>query len=380
MSTSPGGEPKLILHSGSNAVYAPPGYLLFVRQGTLMEQRFDAGALRVIGDAEPLAEHVEVNSNVWRGIFTVSKKGILIYEVGAGTGSSRLLWYDRSGKQGAETGTLGNYAAPSLSPDGRKLAITMYESGSSNIWVYDLARGIQTRLTFSSSMDETPSWSPDGKTIIFMSNRSGPFHLYRKAADGTGSTSPLVVDNATEDAPSWSSDGRYLIFHRHAAQAGAHGEIWSLPLFGDRKAFPVVQNQQFSVGMPALSPDGKWLAYMSPESGRPEIYIVPFLRGSGRWEVSSGGGAWPRWRRDGKELFYISLDNKLVSTEIVEQPTSLVIGKVQPLFEVSPIPSPGWQYDVSADGRKFVVVTQDAHQSAAPLTLVVNWPALLKKQ
>jgi eukaryotic-like serine/threonine-protein kinase len=379
-----GSEPKLLVHSDfSNAVYAPPGYLLFVRQGTLMAQRFDANSMSLIGDAMPLAEQggVKVSAVFWRGLFTVSGNGLLACQVGNSVmDSGQLLWFDRSGEQIGEKGTPSYFAMASLSPDGSKLAAEIGVSGTTfNIWVLDRARGIRTRLTFSSSIDAAPSWSPDGKTIAFASNLNGQFHLYQKAADGTGSTLPLVVDNAGENEPSFSTDGRYLIFRRLAATPGSHAEIWALPLFGDRKAFPVVQSPQFDLTAPALSPDGKWLAYTSHETGRPEIYVVPFGHGSGKWEVSTDSGMLPRWRHDGRELFYLSLDNKIMSAEISEQGASLVIGKVAPLFQVDPVTIVHWPYDVSADGRKFVVITQGAQQSSAPLTLVVNWPALLKK-
>ena len=261
-----GRAPKLLVRGDSNAAYASPGYLLFVRQGTLMAQRFDAGSLRLIGEAMPLAEHAVVNSSIWRGVFGVSENGLLVYQVGNAVGDNgQLLWFDRSGKQIGEAGTLGIFVTPSLSPDGRKLAVSIADQGTSsfNVWVFDLARGIKTRLTFSSAVDAAPSWSPDGKAIAFQSNRSGQFHLYQKAADGTGSTSPLLVDKAAEFLPSLSSDARYLVFQRESAQLGSHIEIWPLPLFGDRKAFPVVQNQHFDVSEPVLSPDGKWLVYTS---------------------------------------------------------------------------------------------------------------------
>ena len=380
-----GSEPKLLAPGDSNAAYAPPGYLLFIRQGTLMAQRFDAGSLRLSGEAIPLAERAEVNGIVWRGIFTVSENGILAYEAGGATfGATRILWYDRNGKQAAETGTPGIFDTPTISSDGDKLAITMLNpsAGQNDIWVYDLARGIPTRLTFShGSVNQEPVWSPDGKTIAFSSNRSGEYHLYEKAADGTGSTTPLVVDDAVETIASWSADGRYLIFDHFASQPGSHSEIWAMPLFGERKAFPVVQDKQFYAGEGVLSPDGKWLAYTSNESGQLEIYIVPFLHGSGKREVSTAGGSYPRWRRDGRELFYLSPDNKIMSAEIAEQGASLTIDKVQTLFQVNPAGGlGGWEYDVSADGKKFVVVSQGAQQASAPLTLVTNWPALLKKQ
>jgi serine/threonine protein kinase len=378
-----GGAPKLLLRGNSSAVYTPPGYLLFVRQGTLMAQRFDVSNLRLAGDAVPLAENSAVDGIISRGIFTVSENGILAYQVGNGwLRPARLLWFDRSGKQIAETGTPDYFTAASLSPDGRKLAAEIGERGTTlNIWVFDLARGIPTRLTFSPNTNAGPTWSPDGKTMAFLSDRSGKFHAYQKAADGTGSTMPLVVDDAQESFPSFSSDGRYLTFDRLAPTPGSHTEIWALPLFGDRKAFPVVQSSQFDVGEPALSPDGKWLAYISHETGLEEIYIVPFPKGTGKWEVSGGGGKWPRWRHDGKELFYFSLDNKLMSAEISQQGAGLVIGKVALLFPtVAVVPSTHWPYDVSADGKKFVVATQSTQGTSEPLTLVMNWPALLKKQ
>jgi len=383
-----GGEPTLFVRGESNAVYAPPGYLLFVREGTLMAQRFDTGSLNLKDEAMPLAEHAEADPVVWRGVFAVSENGLLAYQAGNGiAGSRQLLWFDRNGKQIEETGPPGYFATPSLSPDDRNLAVQIGAPGGSgfNIWVFDLARrGIRTRLTFSPGIDSAPSWSPDGKTIAFASNRSGLFHLYQKAAEGTGRTAPLVVDNANESSPSFSSDGRHLIFERFAATpgaAGSHYEIWALPLFGDRKAFPVVQNPQFNVSEPALSPDGKWLAYLSHETGLEQIYVVPFGNGAGKWQVSTGGGLWPRWRHDSRELFYLSPDNKIMSVEISEQGASLAIGKVAPLFQAEPLSiSYHWPYDVSADGKKFVVATEGVQKTSEPLTLVVNWPALLKKQ
>jgi len=376
-----GGESKLILRETFSAMYTPPGYLLFVRQGTvrtLMAQRFDTNRLQTTGDAVPIAENVAVDQNTGRAIFTVSENGILAYQVGnEAAGGNALVWFDRSGKQIAKTGDPGSYATISISPDGSKVAAATVEPNT--IWVYDVARGTSTRITFSSTVNGQPSWSPDGKFIAFFSNRNGQFHLFRKAADGTGSTTPLVVDDGVEQYPSFSFDGRYLIFMRNAKQPNSRYQIWAMPLAGDRKPFPVVQGQ-FDAFWPSLSPDGKWLAYVSNESGRFEIYVVPFLHGTGKWLVSTNGGQRPRWRRDDKELFYLSQDNKIMSAQIVEAGSSLSIGKVQPLFQANPAPNPGWIYDVSADGKKFLVVSEGTEKSSQPLTLVVNWPALLKKQ
>jgi serine/threonine protein kinase/Tol biopolymer transport system component len=382
-----GGEAKLLLPNDSNAVYASPGYLLFIREGTLMAQRFDPSSLRLSGDAAPVAEHAAILRTVSQGILTASGNGMLAYETGENFGDARrLLWLDRSGKQVRETDASSGlwYLDPAISPDGRKLAAAIPPKGArnlkdTNIWVFDLIRGIKTRLTFSSAADRGPAWTPDGKSIAFNSDRNGVPQLYEKASDGTGVTSSLVTDDAVEFGSFFSSDGRYLLFQRRKDQPNAHSEIWAMPLSGERKPVPVLQSQ-FDLFEPALSPDSKWLAYQSNESGRPEIYIVPFLHGSGRQEVSVAGGLWPRWRGDGRELFYLSPDNKLMSVRIAEQDSRLIVGKVQELFQVELPFSGGRVFDAAPDGKEFITLSMDVQQTEAPLTLVVNWPALLKKQ
>ena len=377
------GAPKLIMWNDSNAVYSASGYLLFVRQGILMAQRFDARQLRLDGDAVPVVEHVGVNAITSRAIFAVSETGIMVYEAGNATGDTdQLIWYDRTGKQIEATGTPGLYLEPSVSADSNKLAISSLAGGTGNlnIWVFDLARGTKTRLTFPPASDRQPNWAPDGKSVAFVSNRNGPPHIYLNASDGTGTPTALTVDGASEFAPRFSPDGRYLLFERLAEQPYSRREIWGVLLSGDRKAFSVIQSQ-FDVYAPALSPDGKWLAYESRESGRPEICVMPFLHGTGKWEVSTGGGVLPRWRRDGRELFYISTDNKIMSAEVTEQGSSLLIGKVRSLFQVNPVPfAGGSNYDVTGDGNKFVVASLAASQVSEPLTLIVNWFALLKSK
>jgi len=377
------GAPKLIMQNESNAVYSPPGYLLFVRQGILMAQRFDARQWRLDGDAVPLVEHVGVNAITSRAIFAVSETGIMVYEAGNATGDTdQLIWYDRTGKQIEATGTPGLYLEPSVSADSSKLAISSLAGGTGNlnIWVFDLARATKTRLTFPPSSDRQPNWAPDGKSVAFVSNRNGPPHIYLNASDGTGAPTALTTDDASQFAPRFTPDGRYLLFERMAEQPNSRREIWGVPLSGDRTAFPVIQSQ-YDVYAPALSPDGKWLAYESRESGRPEICVIPFLHGTGKWEVSTAGGVLPRWRRDGRELFYISTDNKIMSAEITEQGSSLLVGKVSPLFQVNPIPfAGGSNYDMTGDGKKFVVASLASSQESEPLTLIVNWLGLLKQK
>jgi eukaryotic-like serine/threonine-protein kinase len=376
-----GGEPKLLLRNESSAVYAPPGYLLFARQGNLLAQPFDAKKLQLAGDAVPLAGHDAVDSTMSRGNFSVSENGILVYASGS-LSQARLLWFDRAGRQLSETGAVDVYGFPRISPDGRKLAVSKVSgTNSSSIWIFELDRGTSSRLTFSAGRNDLPAWSPDGKSIVFAFAQDGKRHIYQKPTDGTGTATPLVAGEGGEIFASWSSDGRYLVFQSHSKQGTSPWEIWAEPLFGDHKPFPVAQNPQFLQGTPALSPDGKWLAYDSDESGRVEVYVTPFLHGGGKWQVSPNGGNCPRWRDDGRELLYMSLDYKLMSAEISEQASSVVVGKVQPLFQSNPVPSaPECMYDLAPDGKKFVVVTLAGEQGSRPLTLAVNWPSLLKKQ
>ncbi len=382
-----GGAPKLIERGDSDVLYASPGYLIFARHGTLMAQPFDAASLQLTGQATQLAENVAKSPIFGLGDFTVSQNGILVYRAGGILEDlSQILWFNRSGKKLGEVGAPGYFMSPSLSPDGRNLAVSVYspEASTSSIWIYNLAQGTRTRLTFPSppDSDAEPMWSPDGKTIAFRGTRGGHFHVYEKAADGAGSTSPLVVGDVDETLPSFSPDGRYLIYKRAESQPHHfQEEIWALPLFGSRIPFPVLQNPQFNVGTPALSPDGKWLAYFSHEPGQSGIYIVPFLHGSGKWEVSSGGGRWPRWQQDGRDLYYLSPDNKLMAAEISEQNGGLMVGKVSALFQTNASrPAMSWPYDVAADGKKFVVLSRVSAKTSEPLTLVVNWPALLKSK
>jgi eukaryotic-like serine/threonine-protein kinase len=379
-----GGEPKLILRNNSAAFYAPPGYLLFVRDGTLMAQHFNADKLTLIGDAAPLATRVGANLAVNLPLFAASKNGILAYQSGGAVGGSyRLLWFDRTGKQIAETGTPDVYFEPRISPDDRRLVVSELGpvgGGTANLWVFDLVRGIKTRLTFSGANDREPAWSADGKTIAYVSSPNTYMQIFQNPADGTGTSTPLVAEkDATEYVPSFSTDGRYVIYQRLALDSNSHREIWAMPLAGERKPFPAVQIHS-DVFEASLSPNGKWLAYTSAESGTFDIYVVPFQHGGGRWEVSTNGGTGPKWRGDGKELFYLSQDNKIMSAEISEAGSSLVIGKVQSLFQVNPFRTTFRPYDASSDGKKFVVVSMGATEVSEPLTLVVNWPALLKKQ
>jgi serine/threonine protein kinase len=380
-----GSEPKLIFRSNRVALYAPPGYLLFLREAVLMAQPFDPNSFQLSGDPTPLLNHVLGGSAAYyAGNYSVSSVGaFLVYDGGdANASNAHLSWYDRSGAQLADLGLLGEFESPQISPDGKKLAVTVIDPVTSayDIWIQDLEKGTRSRLTFEQgSVNVAPTWSPDGKTIMFQSNMSGGIALYQMASDGSGGPALFYAEpSASLRVPRLSRDGRYLVFHKQST-SGSPIEIWALPLFGDLKPFPVVQGHADS-SVPDFSPDGKWLAYASLESGRNEIYVVPFGHPGAKHQVSADGGDLPRWRADGKELFFLSPDNKMMSAEVIESDNDFEPGRIQPLFQTHAFTTASWGYDVTADGKRFIIETRDPQAGLGPVTLITNWPALLRQK
>lgn len=380
-----GGKPKLLLRGDTNAVYAAPDHLLFARNGVLMAQQFDPARLALHGDPIAIANSVRIIPAAWYVMASASQNGILAYAAGTGPGGWRMEWFDRNGKAMGSVGGTQFFHEPRLSPDGKELAavISRVPATQANIWVFDLAKGTARRVTFGSSEPLTVIWSPDGKTLAFSAYRAGSTQVYEKPVNGTGATQLLFKDGAPNKHPiSWSSDGRYITIERVDPQGKTGWDVWILPLFGDRKPFPFLNGAANEYDT-SFSPDGKWVAYVSDETGRAEVYIVPFPKRSGKWQVSMEGGSHPHWRRDGKEFYYLSRDNKLMAVKIQERNTALEIGNPQPLFQTNPPTSlyAGWIYDVTADGKKFIVDTQPpSSPSSDSITLVTNWPALLNKQ
>jgi serine/threonine protein kinase/Tol biopolymer transport system component len=371
-------EQRLILRADTSAAYAS-GHLLFAREGTLMAQPFDEKSFQLTGDAFPVAEHLQFDFIITRAIFSVSENGVLAFQSGAARGDDRLVWFDRNGKQTGQLGEPGFYFQPQFSPDGQKLAVASFDTraGSADIWLYELARNVPTRFTFDPASDAAPIWSPDGSTIIFTSNRKGPYDIYRKASTGAGSEEVLLESDETKTANSWSADGRFIVYTSADAKANTKEDLWILPLFGDHKPFPFLRTQ-FNESFAQFSTDGHWIAYVSDESGSNQVYIAPFPGPGGKWQASRAGGSEPRWRGDGKELFFLAPDNKLMAVEVNAKEFTLEIGNAQLLFEVHPATSPGTHYDVTGDGKRFLV-DSSGEGSSAPITLVVNWTADLKR-
>jgi Tol biopolymer transport system component len=384
-----GKENRLLIRGGGYAVYAS-GLLLSLRNDTLMEQAFDPQRGQLKGDPHPVAERVvEV---LRHGFFDASENGLLIYQQGVGrVGGRRLRWFDRAGKELDFIGEIGTYCDVRLSPDGRKLAFSAGDPNS-EIWVDELARGVGMRLTFDPDTDHgVPVWSLDGSRILFGAftgkARKG---IYQKPSNGAGGEE-LLLASETSDTPiyptSWSSDGRFILYAHGDPGSLAQGDIWVLPLVGDRKPRLFLQAPVAAYDG-QFSPDGRWVAYTSKESGREEIYVVPFdaakvldtgprsanARAGGRWQISASGGHSPRWRSDGKEIFYLSPDNQMMAAGVEERGNILEVQTAQPLFRtmVAPFFSP---YDVTPDGKKFVINASNVQN--VPLTLVVNWTARL---
>ncbi len=381
-----GTEKRLLLPVFSNVAYAS-GHLLFVREGTLMAQPFDVRRRRLSGDSFPVVEGIQYDPVFARAVFSVSNNGVLAYQGGTAQTRSRLVWCDRSGKPLDSIGEPDVHFRPRLSPDGRRIAVTIYEtrSGNYDIWIYEAARGIKTRFTFDPARDLFPVWSPDGRSIVFASERKGPKlgfgsvgtgDLYQKNSDGTGSEE-LLLQSADDKSPtSFSPDGRFLAYHTGSRVGKTKSGVWILPLSGDRKPFPFLQTQFNDYGAD-FSPDGRWIAYASDESGRPEIYVTRFPGPAGKWQVSTNGGIDPRWRRDGKELFFVRPAPLQLMAAEVKTGSSFESGAPRALFPLRSFI--GTLYDASGDGQRILVNMPTEEETSSPITLVLNWTADLKR-
>jgi len=368
-----------LVHVSSNAVYAS-GHILFVRDGTLMAQPFDPSRLKLTGGAFPIAEQILFDAAYTRAVFSVSQNGVLAFQSGSATAGSQLVWFDREGK---EVGTLGEpalYQTFRLSPDGQMVAVGIVDakSGQGNLWTIDVARGLRTRFTFAAGLDENPVWSPDGSRLVFDSDRTGRPDLYQKSVTGVGNEELILSLESRSFPGDWSPDGRWIIFASTSPQQ-PKGDLWALETSGDRKPVPIVQTP-FDETDARFSPDGRWIAYASDESAQLEVYVMPFPGPGRKWQISTAGGFLPQWGRDGKEIFYIVPDLKLMSVDVIAEESSLKVGQVKALFQLQPFGAGGQSFDVTPDGQRFLVKRGLASESESPMTVVVNWPAELTKK
>jgi Tol biopolymer transport system component len=371
---------KLVSPARSSVAYTGPavggseGSLIFFREGNLMAQPFDAGRAKTAGEPVPIAEGVQYFPQTQYGLFAASGNRTLVYQARSAPGVSQLLWFDRDGKPTGSLGTPANQSNPRLSPDGRRVAldITDPQSGNTDVWIYEAAGGIPTRFTSHPSLDTTPSWSPDGATIVFNSLRQGHPDLYEKASNGVGNDEPILVNERTKYPTDWSRDGRNILFR--AIDEKTNFELWYLPV-GTRAPVPYIKST-FGVSHGQFSPDGKWVAYASNESGKWEVYVSPFPGPGGNWKVSTAGGSEPRWRSDGQELFYLASDGRLMAVPVKEGPP-FEAGSAAALFQTKRreriSATDLFSYDVSADGKRFLVSTDVGEVAPSPLNLILNW-------
>ncbi len=373
-------ERRRVLEDASNVQYAA-GSLVFTRGTTLLAQSFDPTTLALSGEATPLGDQVQMNTATLRAsAFSVSASGALVYQTGvSGGGNSRVVWSDRTGRQAAVLSESMPYRDLSLSPDGKHASVSLFDEKGlrgSDIWIIDVMRALSTKFTFDPADEFSGLWSRDGVDMVFNSRRKGRFDLYRKAASGAGPEELLHADQLDKSPTSWSPDRQHILYTDISVQG--RGDIWALPMFGERQPFPFVKTP-FDEGFGQFSPDGRWVAYASDESGRSEVYVAPFPGPGAKWQISNAGGGYPRWRANGRELFYFST-GKLMAAAVGLGADRVEVESVQPLFEMSR-PGGGARpyYDVSPDGQRFLHIVLASRATETPLTLLANWPALLKK-
>ncbi|HTO76566.1 MAG TPA: protein kinase [Thermoanaerobaculia bacterium] len=368
-------ETRAVVPQASNVAYSEPGELLFSRGGNLLAQRFDSKVLQVVGEAVPVAQGVVVDDAKKLAFFSASSTGVLAYARDKAF-PARLLWLDRQGRQIGSVGESGDYRFPRLSPDGRKLSIAVAQGPRTSLWIYDLNRGSSTRFSGDTAYDDGPAiWSPDGTRLAFGSARGGPQRLFVRPVGGTGSEQALLKTADAEIPVDWSHDGRFIAFD--APGGTTDWDIWILPLEGDRKPFPFRQSPAADVG-PSFSPDGKWIAFTAVESGKSDVLAAPFPGPGDPVPISTAGGRDAKWRGDGKELFYIAEDGKMMAVPIREGAT-LEPGVPAALFDARTRVQPGFRFDVSPDGQRFLVVTRGSDVEFSPIAVVVNWMEGLKR-
>jgi eukaryotic-like serine/threonine-protein kinase len=381
-------ETKILGKASSTVAFAPPGYLLSVRaDNALVAQPFDARTLALSGSPVSIAEDVVFTGALPAAAFSVSWNGVLVYQSGRWFYPLKCTWLDRSGRQLETFGPTGNGLAPALSPDGTKLVSRIADAESSvyRLWLYEFDRGTNTRLTFDLQNDDCPVWSPDGGQVAFGRPIDGLTQIYVKSTDGSGPEKRLLTSEFIQIPVDWSPDGAFLLYvgSKPKQWDEEKGELWALPMTGERKPFPVAQNVFLTGRSATFSPDGHFVAYTSDESGRFELYVQAFPRATGRWQISKDSGSSPRWRRDGKELFYVSGKNALMSVETRADPT-FVASTPRVLFQrkeydgymaarraKSQIPDVG--FDVNHDGTRFLEVVPDSEVPKPSVNVVFNW-------
>jgi len=368
---------KFLVRTTLSSAYAGSGLLLFFRGRTLMAQRFDAKRLQTTGESSPVAENVHSDRFRASG-FSASDDGLLAYQA-TSTAGLRLDWFDRAGRPIGAVGLPGEYGHPHLSPDGRKVAVDLIspQTGNADIWIFETANGIGARFTFHPAADIIPTWSPDGSQIVFASERQGFPKLFVKPANGASPEKLLFESRKALFPNSWSTDGRRFAYMDIAASA----DVWALELVPSQRS-TVFLKTPFNEAEAQFSPDGRWIAYASDESGRWEVYVQSFPATGAKWQVSTEGGTQPRWRADRREIFYIAPDKKLMAAPVAAVGATFEVGPPRSLFQtrIKSASFDFFNYDVSADGQRFLVNSLVKEEVASSITLVTGWTAGLDRK
>jgi serine/threonine-protein kinase len=361
------GERRVVVEGGTNARYVPTGHLVYVRSGVLMAAPFDLGRLEVTGAAVPVIEDVLQSSSSSLAQFSFSNGGWLVYLPGGVHLEERtLVWVDREGRAEPLPAPRRPYLSPRLSRDGQRLAVSI-EGPLWDAWSYEIGRDTLTRLTFEGDSIAFV-WTPDGTRLSFSSTRAGPYNMFWMPADGSGPAERLHVSENEQFPTSWSPDGRLLAFVEVHPETGA--DIWILSMDGEQTPHPFLVTP-FNEGNAEFSPDGGWLAYESDESGQPEVYLRPYPGPGGKRQVSSGGGSDPVWAPDGRALFYRA-DDKMMAVPVGLTP-ELTVGKARLLFEGKYASGTGRDYDLSPDGRRFLMLRSEEESGPKHINVVLNW-------
>ncbi|MFN2444002.1 MAG: TolB family protein [Vicinamibacterales bacterium] len=373
-------DTRLVLQNASHAAFAPPDRLMFVRDETLVAQRFDPVAARLSGEPVTIAKDVGLRQPIGRAAFSVSRNGVLVYRT-ADHILSQPTVFDRTGRRMIAFEPPADHDQPRFSPDERTAAVGMANPRGTPgrmIWLLNLASDRGSRLNLGST-GSGPIWSPDGKWLAFTGRREGPGDLYRRRATNDGQDEALLRSPDWKIVTDWSTDGQTLIYQRQ--DLATQWDIWALPLSGDRQPASILRgpsNEQHG----RLSPDGRWMAYASDESGRFEVYVRPFPHSAAHWKISAEGGMQPEWRRDGRELFYVIGNGQLVAVPL-QRGEQLQIGSTQPLFPLDTdgvMTTPGtFHYSATADGQRFLV-NSVVNRGTPTMTIVLNWTTALEER